>query len=211
MLFPAKTLLSISILAGILSCVADVLLLHAPGARYETMDYQFLLQIPLDRLLWGHYLGVLAIPFELPGLMLLALQFRPISPRAPYFVGAAIVFVMMMGLVYHGNIVLVGDALQHSSNPIADIERLRPYFDPFGSALAGIFIVLSLAFAWVVFRGKTELPRKMLLANPLLSYLFCVLFYVVYPPLGAYFIVAGFNFSITILLISLRLAKGATF
>jgi GNAT superfamily N-acetyltransferase len=195
----------IAMLGAVLGCIADVCLLYAPQAKYELMDYRFLLDISPNSLLWGHYLGIIGIPLEGLGLWVLVRgmwQGRAIAKTLIMFVLA---WVLLVGVVYHTAIVWAGSWLRAGQ----DIEAVRHFFEPLGSGLAVLFLGLALPFLWLVAKGKTQYSRRLLWFNPITTYILAILLYVVLPNVGRYTAVAGFNMAIFILFLGLLGEKAA--
>lgn len=195
-----KTCLIISILAAFIACVADVFLLYEPNARYEQMDYTYLANFDSQRLLWGHYLGILAIPFELLGLWVVAQRCRNISPQAPFWITAAMVFVLIVGVAYHACIIFVAHIFQWVILNQETLVLVKSFFEPLGTGLALTFLVLSSLFAYAILKRKVELSKWLVFANPILVYGLCLVAYLISPTNGGILLVAGFNFSILVLL-----------
>lgn len=183
-----RKLVIIGFLAALFGCVADVLLLYSPNGGYHTFDYDFLKELPSGRVLAGHYLGILAIPFELCGLWVLSRSFK----TGQNWIFGLFVFVITIGVAYHGSIVWVKSHLDAGG----DIELVRPFFEPLGNGMVGLFLFLSSFYLFLVAKQKTNLPKGFVVLNPIVIYLLLILFYVAIPPLGNILIVAGFNICI---------------
>lgn len=56
-----------AIAATLVGMAADLCLLYAPRGGYGAGDCRFMADIPARRRLWGHNLGVLAIPWQAAG------------------------------------------------------------------------------------------------------------------------------------------------
>ena len=195
----------LAMLGACLGCVADVCLLYAPTAQYELMDYRFLLDISPTSLLWGHYLGIFAIPLEGLGLWVLVRgmwQGREVAKTLIMFVLA---WVLLVGVVYHAAIVWAGSWLRAGQ----DIEAVRHFFEPLGSGLAVLFLGLAVPFLWLVAKGKTQYSRRLLWFNPITTYILAIVLYILLPQIGRYTAVAGFNLAIFILFLGLLNQKTA--
>ena len=206
-----KTLLICGIIgmtAALLGCLADVLLLFVPNGGYENWDYRFFHQISSKRLLWGHYLGVLLIPFELAGLYVVGYGLQPAGKKWLYALGAAILYVMIIGVAYHGMLALYASAL-HLGTGVLDaaiaqqigegVKQMSAFFEPLGFLMFLVFAPLSLCFFYLVWAKKTHFPRWVALVNPLIVYAVITLIYLLFPTWGAALMVAGFNLSLLLL------------
>ena len=187
-------LLKLGLFASIVSIIADIFLLYYPSARYYFFDYRFLTEIPLWRLYWGHYLGVLAIPFELAGLWAVLIQVRSEAWRIASFIFLS--WLMSCGAIYHSGMLWLGDWLR--LNPEQNIEQVRIFFEPMGWVQVAGFALISVLLSIACWRGEVDLPRKILWFNPILVYLIIGILYIVYTPLGKPLLIAGLNISLAI-------------
>lgn len=193
----------LSFFSALLAAVADVLLLFHPQADYLAGDYVFLLDIPVRRMMLGHYMGIFAIPFELPGIWVIctALMF-PQQERGQKFFFLACM-ALALGVAYHGMVLWVATSLQVGV-PLADV---RPFFEPVGFSMAAIFLFLSIGFEWLVLKGRTALPKWVALFNPLVFYLLFVGLYFLAPVIGKALLVAGFNLGLACLFAAILFSK----
>jgi hypothetical protein len=196
--------MKIAILAAFLGVLADILLLHEPTAVYERMDYQFLATKPLSQILMGHYLGVLVIPFELLGLWAIVDKIRT-NETIKVWLRFCLAFILSAGIVYHGAIIFVAHILQKA--PQIPVNELTIYFEPLGTLLALVFLGLCVGLAILQKKDKIDLPKSLFWINPAFIYLLTVLIYIIYPPLGRYLVVAGFNLSIGTYLLAVKVVK----
>jgi len=198
-----KRLLLISILAAFIACIADVLLLYHPDGGYHLGDYRFLQDLSLNRILFGHYLGLLTIPFELLGIWVVVDSFTSLTKRIRGVAFSIAVFILVIGVAYHGMIVFVAQAIQH--NGLAIVDELRLYFEPFGAILGVLFVVLCGAMIYAFNKGWSILPRSVIWFNPILTYLVLIVLYFAIPIVGNLLIVMGFNLAIAVFLLAVFL------
>jgi uncharacterized protein DUF6796 len=173
----------ISILAALLGVVADLALQYTSNAEHLLSKQSlYLLDVPPDRMLVGHYLGVVAILIETVGFWQVYRALQPAGERyaLPFFLISA--FGAMLGATYHATFIFVGLTLQAQSGAVG------PAYQVFAGLLAGfatariglavpaiLGIVLgSLWYAFVVGRRSTSYPRWMALCNPLVFLLLIV-------------------------------------
>ena len=191
-----KACILISIVAALLGCVADVLLLYEPNAVYENGDYQFLLDISQRRLLLGSVLGVVSIPVYLCGIYVLSA--RLVRNKTHAFASLmACVVIAVIGCVYHASIPLVGYILKASDEPVSEIERIRVYVDLYAAGLAVSFFACCLGFGCLMSAQRQWL---LLACNPMCTYCVCLLCYLLLPQLGRIVLPAAFNLSIAVLM-----------
>jgi hypothetical protein len=74
----------VAIGGALVGMMGDYCLLYSPQGGYLDGDYGFLEGISMNRVLWGHYLGVLAIPFEAAGLYLIWLGLLPLGRKIAF-------------------------------------------------------------------------------------------------------------------------------
>ena len=186
----------VSAIAAILGCVADVLLLYEPNAVYETGDYQFLLDIPQNRIYIGSILGVLTIPIYLSGIYVISMKY--INNKLIGFISfMSCIIIAVIGCVYHGSIPLVAYILRKSDNPLLEIESIRLYFDIYAAGLAVTFFLFCGIFGYMMITQKQWI---LVMSNPIMTYLVCLLTYLAIPDIGRILLPAGFNLSVAILM-----------
>ncbi len=195
-----KVFLIISIIAAFLGCIADVLLLYSPNGNYHSGDYAFLMDISLDNIIWGHYLGVLLIPLELLGLWVVIDTFN-IKIHQKIIALCTIAWILTVGVAYHGMIVFVAEAMQKDG--IHRAMELKHYFEPFGAFLAIGFVILIVLMIIGLRKKISDLPLKIIFWNPAIIYLLLIILYFLFPPIGNILIVAGFNLSIAVFLMAI--------
>jgi len=178
----ADFLFMLGIVGAMLGAAADVLLLYVPGADLLDGSYAFLTEIPYKGLVWGHFLGIFAIPLTLAAL-------EPMGGNVAWGVFGVIVLVFFAGVCYHASLIFVAQALKDGQN----IENLRVYFEPLGTVLAFSFAALSLTLMILILSLKTRYPRWVGLFNPLFIYLLFVATYFFLPQIGNILLIAGFN------------------
>jgi hypothetical protein len=193
----------LALLGAALGVVADICLLHSASAVYENMDYRFLLDISPNSLLWGHYLGIFAIPLEGLGLWLLIQGLWAEKWLLKGVLMFFVAWILLIGVVYHAAITWLAAWLREGHS----IELVRHFFEPLGTALAVLFLGLAVPFSVLVWRKKSLYTRALLWGNPLFLYPICILLYIFWPAIGRYTAVAGFNLSIFLLFIALRFQK----
>ncbi len=198
----------VGVLAALVGCVADVLLLYVPNGAYEQQDYLFFQQIPQWRLTLGHYLGVLTIPLELVGFWQVYRAIETAGNRYVVPVMAATVYVMVIGVAYHA-MVSIGGTVMHlqRQNVLSQtaftslFDTVKFYFEPFGAVLFILFLFISFGLFYIIYFRKTLYPKWVAFFNPLFIYLAIVVIYLLFPQhIGSLLMVAGFNFSILVLL-----------
>ncbi len=190
-----RILLVISIMACAVGCIADYLLLYSPRGNYHHGDYVFLLDISPERMMWGHYLGILFIPFELLGFWVLSKAFKNYGRVFPLLFFAAITYIMFPGVVYHGLLSFVAALMRQSPDGMLVDDSIRALFEPLAIIMGFFFFIFTLFLVKALWDRKVELPRWLIFFNPALIYVLVVGIYFLWPLVGNYLMVAGFNFA----------------
>ncbi len=185
----------IAIAAAFMGAVADVLLLYSPNGGYETGDYQFLKDIDTNRIVVGHYLGLLFIPLEMLGLFHIYRCLKPAGGWLPWAVVVGALFIGYPGVAYHGMVAFIHTLVNQGTADAALSEHLRLLSEPVGGALAVGGGVVAVLFAYTVLKKPTLYPRWMAFANPGTFYIVFALSYLIVPPVGNVLLPAAFNLS----------------
>lgn len=185
----------VAVLGACIGMVGDYCLLYSPGGGYMDGDYAFLRDIPNSRLIWGHYLGILAIPLEAAGLYIVWLALQPMGRKIALGSVLAGLYIMFCGVAYHGGVYPLADAVRMGGG---QMEAYRPFNEPLGLAFAVAFFVLVAVFTVAIARGKTALPSWMAACSPLVGYGIVMAFYFAFPIVGNLLAPLGFNLSMAI-------------
>ena len=173
----------ISILAALLGAAGDLALQYTSNTDHlMSRQSLYLLDVPPGRLLLGHYLGVVAILFEIAGFWSAYRALRPAGERyaLPFFLLNA--FGAMLGAAFHGTFVFVGLTLQAQARVAGTASaEFAELLESFNTARVGLaipalaaIVFCSLLFAFTVGFKPTLYPRWMALCNPLVFLLLTV-------------------------------------
>ncbi len=184
-----------AVIAALIGMIGDICLLYSPNGGYEAGDFEFLRAIPNSRLIWGHYLGLVAIPFESAGIYLVWLALAPLGKKTAWAAAIFGLYLMFIGVGYHVTVYPLADAIR--TNP-AQVEAFRPFSEPLGLVFAIAFFVAIAALTLVIARGKTRLPKWFAFVSPLATYPLWVLAYLIVPSVGNLLAPTGFNLSMAI-------------
>ena len=200
--------LYIALIGTFVACIADIALLYVPFGGYEKWDYTFFNQISQTRLYIGSYLGILFIPFELFGFVVVRQMLQPAPQSRIDLISLLVLFAIIWGIAYHALVATMGTWVQLAqASPIsADVfaqhsQTLKGYFEPLGNILLLLFALLSLLMAHTVWKYPTAYPKSMAWLNPFVIYLAIVLIYCCNKTVGSALMVAGFNLSVFIWLL----------
>lgn len=193
----------VGIVASFVGCIADVLLLYTPNGNYEAADYSFFRDISPIRLLWGQQLGILAIPFIILGLIPVYKALKPAGSQYIMPLAALTLYVVIIGVVYHGLVSMGGLVVHLVPLPQADdaLRQARTHFEVWSAVLVAVFLAICIGLFYIIRYKPTCYPPAMAWCNPILIYAFTLLFYILCPLWGGVFLVAGFNLSIFVFLV----------
>ena len=197
-----KQLILISIVAAICGCIADVLLLYSSEGNYHTGDLNFFNEISLNRITWGYFIGILLIPFELLGLGVVGDELYPPQSRKRKIFQFILEYLFILGLIYHGIISIMGIVKKEASNGDYVIGLCNALHDPLVFVLGIGFVLLTCGIVLPVWRKETSLPKWIVVFNPIVTYAVLLAIYFLFPVVGNYLMVAGFNFSILVFLLA---------
>ncbi len=190
-----KKLFFIGIVAAVLGCIADILLLYHPDGNYHLGDYQFFNGISKERIIWGYYLGILFIGFELLGFREICKALYPNHPsKAKLFLGA-LAFLFLLGIVYHAVVTFLGVIVKTSEQDLDILETYRLLYQPLEILMGTCLVFITLLLSIRIWKGKTLFPKWVIAFNPAFIYALLILLYVALPLIGNVLIVAGFNLS----------------
>lgn len=166
----------ISILAALLAILADLALQYTSNTEHlMSKQALYLLDVPPNRLLVGHYLGVIAILLETFGFWQIYRALQPAGEghALPFFLVGA--FGAMLGAAFHATFIFVGLTLQAQSGTNGEsYQAFAKLLDSFAAARLGLavpailgIVLSSIWYAFVVGFKPSAYPRWMALCNPL--------------------------------------------
>lgn len=182
----------IAVLGACIGMAGDLFLLYSPNGGYEAGDFEFLRGIDNQKLLIGHYLGILGIPLEVAGIWVIGKALEKMGRKVANIAIALGLYLMFLGVAYHGTVYPLGEAVRQGNG---SLEVFRPFSEPLGLIFALFFFLGILALTVAIFRGKTYLPGGYGFASPLFSYTACMVVYLLLPSIGNFLAPMGFNLS----------------
>ncbi len=195
-----KKMMWVSIIASLFAAIADMMILYSPNGGYHLMDYLYLKDVPYTRLLIGHYLGIFSIPMYLLGLWWVVKALKPAGDGVPVRAFSFLVFMLILGVLYHGLVAMIWMLVDSQGDPTELIERGRVFFEPISTILVFLVIITSSIFSYWVMKGKSYFPKWIIYCTPVFSFVIFILLYIFVPIIGNYLIVSGFNLSVGIFL-----------
>lgn len=190
----------ISMLAALVGCLADVLLLYSSEGNYHIPGFAFFDSISVKRIQWGYFLGILLIPFELLALNVIGDALYPRSRQKRNIYRFLLSYLFVLGVVYHGIISFIGIIKKETSNNMELLSICQSLHDPLVGVMGIGFVLLTIGIVFSVVKKEGILPKWILVFNPVVVYALVLLLYFGIPSIGNYLMVAGFNFSIFIFL-----------
>lgn len=150
------------------------LMMHWTGdlsQNAESNPYQFLIGIPRDRLVYGHFMTVLMAPVYFLGYWQVSERLRPASGLIrKIFLGLSI-YVLTMAAIWIGSRAFLGRTLQIANDPALQSAISQEYsvlLETLIWILRFGMLGISIIFALLVLGRKTSYPAWMGLLNPFL-------------------------------------------
>jgi hypothetical protein len=156
----------IGILATATLVVADLVMLYAPPRGATPPLQHFAVAVSRQRLIWGDYLGLFALPFVLVGLLHVYVGLRSAGFWLAIVPVGFLGYAYVLGAAFHHGVALVVSAQQESSTaaPLA-AQFLRP--------LLKIFTIIAASGATLLFltllTGRATYPSWMAWLSPLVT------------------------------------------
>lgn len=166
----------VGIITAAVMIAADVLLLYSPEGGYEVNLYAALADVPLPRMVLGHYLGVLAMPFYLIAMWHVYEGLKPGGAWVTVPVIGLSVYSLMMASLYHGSIGLPTAIYQQAAGASGETETALlaladtadVFYGPFGNIVYGTMFLGSAWMMVAILTGHTAYPRWFAFMNPLI-------------------------------------------
>jgi Family of unknown function (DUF6796) len=196
----------VGVITGVAMSIADISLLYSSAGGYETDAV--LLTIPMWRLLLGHYLGVLMLPFYLIALWHLYEGIKPGGAWLSIPVAALLGYVVTAGGAFHGSLAGLALIVQAGVGASAEtqavlthlLENAHRFVEPLQAV---VFLAGFLGSMWLgaaILSGHTAYPRWFLLANPVLVHAVLFASYLLTPnPVSTLLLPATTSLSLLIL------------
>lgn len=200
----AQNILLMGMIAALIGCVADVLLLYVPGIRYEADHYQFLAQISESRSLWGGYIGLFVIPLEVAVFFSLRnlLMGKDQDSVWGKILNFSILYMLVIGLCYHMGTTLIREMVVHG---IFTNDFEMKFVKPLEIFTGLSFLALNISWNRMVLSQEILLSKHLAWITPAFFYIIILLIYVLFPQVGSPLMVAGFNLAFFLFFFSIRL------
>lgn len=162
-----------------------------PNGYDSGVAFGFFQTIPTNRIMLGHFLSVLSMPFYFSAYAFVYFILAEAKPTmAKWFIAIA-VYIFTIGGVWIGSRALL--SIMVKSNFLQGIEAYNLYVESLLQALRVGVVVISALFSIIVWTGKTILPKWIAFFNQavLLGIVFGTFFFV--PTVGNYLIPSAMN------------------
>jgi hypothetical protein len=196
----------VGIITGIATSIADISLLYSSAGGYESDAV--LLTIPMWRLLVGHYLGVLMLPFYLIAVWHLYEGIKSGGAWLSIPVAALLGYAAAAGGAFHGSIAGLALIVQAGvgASPETQIvlthllANAHQFVEPLQAVVFLAGFVGSMWLGAAILSGHTAYPRWFLLANPVLVHAVSIASYILTPnPVSTLLLPATASLSLVIL------------
>lgn len=194
------------IIAGIIGLIAAILvgmgefLLHYTASGYDSeIPYHFFYDISRKRLLWGHFIAVLAAPFYLVGFWHLYQMLLPAGGKLPAAVALIAGYGFIMGIVWIGSRAIIAAIVQSKTPVIGElISSYQLYNESLLQIIRVTTLLMSVGFIYLVLTGTTNYPMWMWVFNPFFLLMSIFLIYFLSPAVGKYIMPIAMNVTYTV-------------
>jgi hypothetical protein len=196
----------VGIITGLAVSIADISLLYSPAGGYESDAV--LLTIPMWRLLLGHYLGVLMLPFYLIAFWHLYEGIKPAGAWLSIPVAALLGYGVAAGGAFHGSIAGLALTVQAGVDASPEtrtvvthlLANTHQFVEPLQAVIFLAGFVGSMWLGAAILSRHTAYPRWFVFANPILVHVVLFASYVLTPnPVSTLLLPATTSLSLLIL------------
>ena len=186
----------IGILGALITLVSDFILVGKPTDAFSFFKFgtETMKGFPEWRITAGTFLGVIALPVQVAGLVVVYYGLKPGGRYLSLVTFIAAVNALVMGVVFHVAYAFIGTGwkLQNeigANNPFA--EALIKKFDFYWKVIIFIMLaelsIFSLGYVLLILRGKTLYPKWMAILSPICVFIFMFPIVFILPaPFGGY-------------------------
>lgn len=153
--------LGIALIASLLACISDIILLYVPNYDYFSGSYDFYRHLSPSRMILGHYLGIVCIPMQLLAVPWVSSKISIENKKEQLIISLLLFYTVLMGCIYHASCALIG----------AEIDVLENQYSILFEPIAVLFIIglaiISIMISIKIFKGSTEFRKSLGLLNPI--------------------------------------------
>lgn len=196
----------IGIFATIITAISDVFLLGRPtdAREFFMLNTKIMVYLETWRISLGTIMGIISLPFQALGLVLLYDGIREANKYVRYLIVILIGHGLTMGIAFHTSYAFIGNALKLQNSIGADntyyvelINKFNFYWNFIIAFIAIEVLISSIFYIISVLNKKTIYPKWMAMLNPIGVLILVYLFLIVLPkPFGGYIAPAYFHIGI---------------
>ncbi len=191
----------VGIFASILVGIGEVLLHGSVKSYSKNNPYAFMVHISERRLVLGHFIAVLAVPFYLVGYWHV---YKMLTPQGGVFatvLTAAACYGFIMGMIWIGSRAMIGSIAQLQDvvgvEQAALIDPLIPKYQLLMESLLQVIrittFLFSVGFVYLVLQGNTLYPTWIVFFNPFLILVLVFLTFFFLPNIGKFIMPTAMN------------------
>lgn len=177
---------------GIIGVLVGEFLMHFnPNGYTSGVAFVFFKTIPTHRIMVGHFLSALSMPFYFSAYTFVYIILAEARPKMAKWFLAIAVYIFTIGGVWIGSRILL--SIMVKENFLPGIEVYSLYIESLLQLLRFGIVVISILFSVIVWKGKTILPKWMAFLNQVvfLGIVFGLFFFV--PVIGNYLVPTAMN------------------
>jgi len=200
-----KLLGFVGILAVSITIISDFILIGKPGSGdlFFKLGTESMAEIAQWRITVGAFLGVVALPFQVMGLLPIYYGLKPAGRVIPLIVVITNAHALLMGVAFHIAYAFIGSSwrLYYKSEPGNKItSEMVNRFDSYWKILIIIIFIeilfSSILYVMLILKGNTRYPKWMALLNQLcIAIVILPFIYILPAPIGGYIAPACLNIS----------------
>jgi hypothetical protein len=194
----------IGIVSVLITIISDIILIGKPSPAYDFLLYgtESMWDIPTLRIAVGAFVGVVALPFQLLGLVPVYYSLKTSGKALSTITIIPCAHALLMGVAFHISYAFSGSGwkLNHCPEATQITTELMQQYDHYWTILMVIMIAEilfgSVIYSVIVAKGKTLYPRWMAIFSPasVVAFTLPLVFLIPYP-IGGYIAPACLNIS----------------
>lgn len=199
------TLSILGMISVLITIISDFILIGKPSNAYSFLKYgtESMWDIAPWRITIGTFLGVVALPFQLLGLIPAYYALKPAGRVLPKIAIITNAHTLLMGVAFHISYAYIGSAWRiYHQNDVQNkitlemVDRFDFYWRILMVILVSELLFSSILYVLIILKGKSLFPKWMAIFNPLAIVFFTFpLVFAIPAPIGGYIAPAYLNLS----------------
>lgn len=195
----------IGIMGALITIISDFILIGKPTDAYSFLKLGTgtMIGFPEWRITVGTFLGVVALPIQIAGLVVIYYGLKPGGKKLSLLVFIIAAHALVMGVAFHVSYAFIGSGWRLFNEIGVDNQLAAELMKKFDFYWRVIIIIMltelalcSLGYVLMILKRKTLYPKWMAILNPLCIYIFMFPFVFTLPaPFGGYIASAYLNLS----------------